>query len=164
MVSAFIYLLSVFLCLLPLPLLRIMYVLVLVAVVCWIALDTALRGTRQLVSFTGLLLLIFLMLLFSKHPFRVRDAQVYFYMNTNQFFDTNRACLLQWSGQTLLCGTGLQFIFGLLILRTSFGLRALEWLGNQAEVYIYKHTHKWFVSVACQFPSTPAAYTSTGCN
>ncbi|XP_037635065.1 solute carrier family 28 member 3-like isoform X2 [Sebastes umbrosus] len=48
----------------------IMYALLLVAVVCWLALDTAQRGTRQLVSFFGLLLLIFLMMLFSKHPFR----------------------------------------------------------------------------------------------
>uniref|UniRef100_A0A3P8RUP8 Solute carrier family 28 member 3 n=1 Tax=Amphiprion percula TaxID=161767 RepID=A0A3P8RUP8_AMPPE len=84
----------------------IIYMLLLMAVACWLALDTAQRGTRQLVSFFGLLLFIFLMLLFSKHPFR-------------------------WSWRTLLCGTGLQFIFGLLILRTTSGLSALKWLGNQ---------------------------------
>uniref|UniRef100_A0A3Q1GA61 Solute carrier family 28 member 3 n=1 Tax=Acanthochromis polyacanthus TaxID=80966 RepID=A0A3Q1GA61_9TELE len=89
----------------------IIYMLLLVAVVCWLALDTAQRGTRQLVSFFGLLLFIFLMLLFSKHPFRVRH----------------------WCWRTLLCGTGLQFIFGLLILRTTSGLSALKWLGKQAE-------------------------------
>uniref|UniRef100_A0A3Q0R3M4 Solute carrier family 28 member 3 n=1 Tax=Amphilophus citrinellus TaxID=61819 RepID=A0A3Q0R3M4_AMPCI len=83
----------------------------LVAVVCWLALDTAQRGTRQLVSFFGLLLFIFLTLLFSKHPFR-------------------------WSWQTLLWGTGLQFIFGLLILRTTFGLIALQWLGNKVEAFL----------------------------
>ncbi|XP_044052173.1 solute carrier family 28 member 3-like isoform X1 [Siniperca chuatsi] len=86
-------------------------VLLLVAVVCWLALDTAQRGTRQIVSFFGLLLLIFLMLLFSKHPFR-------------------------WSWQTLLCGIGLQFVFGLLILRTRFGLGALQWFGKQAEIFM----------------------------
>uniref|UniRef100_A0A3B4FYM1 Solute carrier family 28 member 3 n=1 Tax=Pundamilia nyererei TaxID=303518 RepID=A0A3B4FYM1_9CICH len=93
----------------------------LVAVVCWLALDTAQRGTRQLVSFFGLLLFVFLTLLFSKHPFR-------------------------WSWQTLVFGTGLQFIFGLLILRTTFGLGALRWLGNKAEVYtqIYLNTHTSF--------------------
>ncbi|XP_051277584.1 solute carrier family 28 member 3-like [Dicentrarchus labrax] len=89
----------------------IIYVLLLLAVVCWLALDTAQRGTRQLVSFFGLLLLIFLMLLFSKHPFR-------------------------WSWQTLLWGVGLQFIFGLLILRTTFGLSVLQWLGKQAEKFM----------------------------
>uniref|UniRef100_A0A3Q3BEW3 Sodium/nucleoside cotransporter n=1 Tax=Kryptolebias marmoratus TaxID=37003 RepID=A0A3Q3BEW3_KRYMA len=88
-----------------------MYVLFLVAVVCWVALDTAQRGTRQLVSFSGLLLLIFLMLLFSKHPFR-------------------------WSWQTLVCGTGLQFVLGLLILRTTFGLSVVRWLGNLAEMFL----------------------------
>ncbi|XP_022613332.1 solute carrier family 28 member 3 [Seriola dumerili] len=87
------------------------YVLVLVAVVCWLALDTAQLGTRQLVSFSGLLFLIFLMMLFSKHPFR-------------------------WSWQTLLCGIGLQFVFGLLILRTTFGFAALVWLGKQAEIFM----------------------------
>ncbi|XP_040897932.1 solute carrier family 28 member 3-like [Toxotes jaculatrix] len=89
----------------------VVYVLVLVAVVCWLALDTAQRGTRQLVSFFGLLLFIFLMLLFSKHPFR-------------------------WSWRTLLSGTALQFVFGLLILRTKFGLGALAWLGKQVEMFM----------------------------
>ncbi|KAM9360679.1 solute carrier family 28 member 3-like [Symphorus nematophorus] len=86
-------------------------VLLLVAVVCWLVLDTAQRGTRQLVSFFGLLLLIFLTLLFSKHPFR-------------------------WSWQTLLWGVGLQFIFGLLILRTTLGFRAVQWLGTQVEDFL----------------------------
>ncbi|XP_036952852.1 solute carrier family 28 member 3-like isoform X2 [Acanthopagrus latus] len=89
----------------------IVYTLLLVAVVCWLALDTARQGTRQLVSFFGLLLFIFLMMLFSKHPFR-------------------------WSWQTLLWGIGLQFIFGLLILRTTSGLGGLQWLGKQAEMFM----------------------------
>ncbi|KAM4745834.1 solute carrier family 28 member 3-like [Anableps anableps] len=88
-----------------------MYASVLVAVVCWLVLDTAQRGTRQLVSFFGLLLLIFLMLLFSKHPFK-------------------------WPWHTLICGIGLQFILGLLILRTTFGLSAVRWLGKQAEMFL----------------------------
>uniref|UniRef100_A0A672IYY9 Sodium/nucleoside cotransporter n=1 Tax=Salarias fasciatus TaxID=181472 RepID=A0A672IYY9_SALFA len=83
----------------------------LLMVVSWLVLDTARQGTRQLVSFSGLLLLIFLMLVFSKHPFR-------------------------WSWRTLLWGTGLQFIFGLLFLRTTFGLSGLEWLGKQVEVFL----------------------------
>nr|XP_019959026.1 PREDICTED: solute carrier family 28 member 3 isoform X1 [Paralichthys olivaceus] len=87
------------------------YMSALLAVVCWLALDTAQRGTRQFVSFFGLLLFIFLIVLFSKHPFR-------------------------WSPQTLLCGVGLQFGAGLLTLRTTFGLGALEWLGKQAETFM----------------------------
>ncbi|CAN9513152.1 unnamed protein product [Ophioblennius macclurei] len=83
----------------------------LVMLVSWLVLDTARLGTRQFVSFCGLLLLIFFMLLFSKHPFR-------------------------WSWRTLLWGIGLQFIFGLLLLRTTFGLSGLEWLGHQVEIFL----------------------------
>uniref|UniRef100_A0A668AT27 Sodium/nucleoside cotransporter n=1 Tax=Myripristis murdjan TaxID=586833 RepID=A0A668AT27_9TELE len=86
-------------------------VLLLVGVVCWLALDTAKQGTRQLVSFAGLLVFIFLMVVFSKSPFRI-------------------------SWQTLLWGTGLQFVFGLLILRTKYGYIAVEWLGKQAEIFL----------------------------
>lgn len=57
-----------------LDLCRVLSVSLLVLVVLWLALDTAKRGTRQIVSFLGLLLFIFLMLLFSKHPFHVRHA------------------------------------------------------------------------------------------
>lgn len=53
---------------------RVTYGLLLLATVLWIALDTAQQGTKQIVSFFGLLLLVFLMLLFSKHPFKVRPA------------------------------------------------------------------------------------------
>lgn len=53
---------------------RVLIVALLVAMVLWLALDTAKRGTRQIVSFCGLLLLIFLILLFSKHPFQVRQV------------------------------------------------------------------------------------------
>uniref|UniRef100_A0A3Q2NYP7 Solute carrier family 28 member 3 n=1 Tax=Fundulus heteroclitus TaxID=8078 RepID=A0A3Q2NYP7_FUNHE len=99
-------------CQLSLPLSRIIYASVLVAVLSWLVLDTAQRGTRQLMSFFGLLLLVFLMLLFSKHPFKVRNTR------------------------TLICGIGLQFFFGLLILRTTFGLTVVRWLGKQAEIFL----------------------------
>ncbi|KAM4579458.1 solute carrier family 28 member 3-like [Fundulus diaphanus] len=89
----------------------IIYASVLVAVLSWLVLDTVQRGTRQLVSFFGLLLLVFLMLLFSKHPFK-------------------------WPWQTLISGIGLQFFFGLLILRTTFGLTVVRWLGKQAEIFL----------------------------
>ncbi|KAM4616787.1 solute carrier family 28 member 3-like [Polymixia lowei] len=87
------------------------WVLLVVGVVCWLVLDTAQRGTRQLVSFAGLLFFICLMLLFSNNPFRI--------------------C---W--RTLLWGTGLQFAFGLLILRTRAGFTAVEWLGKQVETFL----------------------------
>ncbi|XP_023814158.1 solute carrier family 28 member 3 isoform X2 [Oryzias latipes] len=98
----------------------ILYVLLLAAVVCWLVLDTAQRGTRQLLSFGGLLFLVFSMMVFSKHPFK-------------------------WSWRTLLSGIGLQFIFGLLTLRTEFGLQALTWVGNKVEMFLS------FTDVGSQF-------------
>ncbi|XP_029685592.1 solute carrier family 28 member 3-like isoform X2 [Takifugu rubripes] len=81
----------------------------LVFVVLWLVLDTAQRGPRQMVSFLGLLLLIFLMLLFSKHPFK-------------------------WSWRVLVLGILIQFIIALLIFRTSTGDSALKWAANKVEI------------------------------
>lgn len=53
---------------------RVVNVGILVLVVMWFALDTAQRGIRQVVSFFGLLMLVLVMHLFSKHPFRVRHS------------------------------------------------------------------------------------------
>ncbi|KAJ8005970.1 hypothetical protein DPEC_G00123410 [Dallia pectoralis] len=89
----------------------VIYVLLLVAVVCWLIFDTAKQGTRQLVSFSGLVAFILLMLVFSRNPFRV-------------------------SWRTLLWGVALQFIFGLVILRTNAGFAAVVWLGHQVEVFL----------------------------
>lgn len=59
------------------PLSRIIHFLLLLAVVCWLALDTAKQGTRQLVSFCGILLFVSLTMLFSKYPLRVRHAHAH---------------------------------------------------------------------------------------
>ncbi len=50
--------------------------------------------------------------------------------------------MLQWSWRTLLWGIGLQFLFGLLILRTTIGLGGMQWLGKQVEVLRYTHTDR----------------------
>ena len=116
---------------------RIIYVLLLAAVLSWFVLDTAQRGTRQIVSFFGLLLLVFLMLLFSKHPFRVRHTQNpvspshTHTLNNVLFFIV---CWTQWSFRTLVWGMGLQFVLALLSFRTTFGLQAVQWAGHQIEV------------------------------
>jgi len=131
---------------------RVVYVSLLGALVGWLALDTAKRGSRQLVSFFGLLLLIFFIVVFSKHPFRVKDTHTYTHhphTHTHTYTHGHThyllmycTCVLQWCWQTLVCGIVLQFVFGLLILRTTFGFVAMEWLGKNAEV----HTHLdfWF--------------------
>lgn len=53
---------------------RVVYGSILTLLVLWLALDTAQRGTRQVVSFFGLIFFVLLMLMFSRHPFRVRHT------------------------------------------------------------------------------------------
>lgn len=83
------------------------------------------------------------------HAYNCINAQIHthIFAHRQMYF----SCVLQWSWQTLFFGTGLQFIFGLLILRTTFGLGALRWLGNKAEVYtqIYLNTQTSFFLVVC---------------
>ncbi|XP_064153160.1 solute carrier family 28 member 3-like isoform X1 [Anguilla rostrata] len=86
-------------------------VLLLVAVVCWLVLDTAKQGARPLVSFAGLITYVLLMVIFSRNPFRV-------------------------SSRVVVWGVALQFLFGLLILRTKAGFTAVDWLGQQVEVFL----------------------------
>nr|XP_044612818.1 solute carrier family 28 member 3-like [Equus asinus]XP_044612819.1 solute carrier family 28 member 3-like [Equus asinus] len=83
-------------------------------VVFWLIFDTAKLGQRQLVSFGGLIMFIILMFLFSKNPTKVRWRPVF------------------W-------GIGLQFLLGLIILRTGPGLMAFQWLGKQVETFL-EHT------------------------
>ncbi|KAJ8380903.1 hypothetical protein SKAU_G00016810 [Synaphobranchus kaupii] len=85
--------------------------LLLAAVVCWLVLDTAKQGTQALVSFAGLITYVLLMIIFSRNPFRV-------------------------SCRVVVWGVALQFLFGLLILRTKVGFTAVEWLGRQVEVFL----------------------------
>ncbi|XP_070446897.1 solute carrier family 28 member 3-like isoform X1 [Equus przewalskii] len=77
----------------------------------WLIFDTAKLGQRQLVSFGGLIVYIILLFLFSKHPTKVCWRPVF------------------W-------GIGLQFLLGLLILRTGPGRWAFQWLGNKIETFL----------------------------
>ncbi|XP_062062793.1 solute carrier family 28 member 3 [Lepus europaeus] len=81
------------------------------AVMFWLILDTAKLGQQQLVSFGGLLMYVTLIFLFSKHPTRVYWRPVF------------------W-------GIGLQFLLGLLILRTRPGFIAFDWLGKQVQTFL----------------------------
>uniref|UniRef100_A0A8C2MNT1 Sodium/nucleoside cotransporter n=2 Tax=Cricetulus griseus TaxID=10029 RepID=A0A8C2MNT1_CRIGR len=90
-------------------------------VIFWLILDTARLGKQQLVSFGGLILYIVLLFLFSKHPTRVYWRPVF------------------W-------GIGLQFLLGLLILRTNPGFIAFDWLGRQVQTFLeYTDTGAMFV-------------------
>uniref|UniRef100_A0A8D2E082 Sodium/nucleoside cotransporter n=1 Tax=Sciurus vulgaris TaxID=55149 RepID=A0A8D2E082_SCIVU len=85
--------------------------LLILGVIFWLILDTAKLGQQQLVSFGGLIMYIILLFLFSKHPTRVYWRPVF------------------W-------GIGLQFLLGLLILRTNPGFIAFDWLGKQVQTFL----------------------------
>ncbi|XP_036779133.2 solute carrier family 28 member 3 isoform X2 [Manis pentadactyla] len=85
--------------------------LLILGVFFWLIFDTAKLGRQHLVSFGGLIMYIFLIFLFSKHPTKVYWRPVF------------------W-------GIGLQFFLGLLILRTDPGFMAFDWLGNQVQTFL----------------------------
>ncbi|NXP56592.1 S28A3 protein, partial [Heliornis fulica] len=93
----------------------------LITIICWLVFDTAKHGSRQLVSFGGLVMYVLLMFIFSKYPTRVAWRPVF-------------------SGITM------QFILGLLILRTKTGFDVFNWLGIQIQTFLeYSDTGAKFV-------------------
>ncbi|CAH6796439.1 Slc28a3 [Phodopus roborovskii] len=99
----------------------VMWSSLILAVIFWLILDTAKLGKQQLISFGGLIMYIILLFLFSKHPNRVYWRPVF------------------W-------GIGLQFLLGLLILRTKPGFIAFDWLGKQVQTFLgYTDTGAMFV-------------------
>ncbi|NXG05401.1 S28A3 protein, partial [Sakesphorus luctuosus] len=82
-----------------------------ITIICWLIFDTTKKGSPQLISFGGLVMYVFLMFIFSKYPTRVA-----------------------W--RPVLSGIGIQFILGLLILRTRVGFDAFNWLGIQIQTFL----------------------------
>ncbi|XP_006169052.1 solute carrier family 28 member 3 [Tupaia chinensis] len=85
--------------------------LLILGVIFWLIFDTARLGQQQLISFGGLIMYIVLAFVFSKHPTKVYWRPVF------------------W-------GIGLQFLLGLLILRTNPGFVAFDWLGRQVQTFL----------------------------
>ncbi|CAI9157690.1 unnamed protein product [Rangifer tarandus platyrhynchus] len=78
--------------------------------VLWLALDTS-RRPEQLVSFGGICVFVGLLFAFSKH---------------------HRA--VSW--RAVFWGLGLQFVLGLIVIRTEPGFIAFQWLGDQIQVFL----------------------------
>ncbi|XP_078666868.1 solute carrier family 28 member 3-like isoform X2 [Branchiostoma floridae x Branchiostoma belcheri] len=89
---------------------RVFYVLCLIGLILWIALDTA-RNTQNLISGAGLIIMVIFLYIFSKHPDHVK-----------------------W--RPVLWGLALQFIFGLLILRTQVGFDVFKFMGEKFQSFI----------------------------
>ncbi|NXL66745.1 S28A3 protein, partial [Chordeiles acutipennis] len=99
----------------------VLYAALIITVICWLIFDTAKQGSRQLISFGGLAMYILLMFIFSKYPTRVAWRPVF-------------------------SGIGMQFILGLLILRTKVGFDVFNWLGIQIQTFLeYADTGAKFV-------------------
>lgn len=79
-----------------------------VGLILWLALDTAQRP-EQLISFAGICMFILILFACSKHHSAV-------------------------SWRTVFWGLGLQFVFGILVIRTEPGFNAFQWLGDQIQV------------------------------
>nr|XP_038962467.1 sodium/nucleoside cotransporter 2-like isoform X2 [Rattus norvegicus] len=78
-----------------------------VGLILWLALDTAQRP-EQLISFAGICMFILILFACSKHHSAV-------------------------SWRTVFWGLGLQFVFGILVIRTEPGFNAFQWLGDQIQ-------------------------------
>ncbi|XP_009934761.2 solute carrier family 28 member 3 [Opisthocomus hoazin] len=99
----------------------VLWAILLITVICWLIFDTAKQGSHQLISFGGLVIYVLLMFIFSKYPARVAWRPVF-------------------------SGIGMQFILGLLILRTKIGFDVFNWLGNQIQTFLeYSDTGAKFV-------------------
>ncbi|NXI42973.1 S28A3 protein, partial [Galbula dea] len=90
-------------------------------IICWLIFNTIKQGPRHLISFGGLVLYVLFMFIFSKYPARVAWRPVF-------------------------SGIGIQFILGLLILRTKVGFDVFNWLGIQIQTFLeYSDTGAKFV-------------------
>ncbi|XP_074863286.1 sodium/nucleoside cotransporter 1 [Carettochelys insculpta] len=83
---------------------------VLVGLVLWLALDTS-RRPEQLISFAGICAFVLFLFACSKHHGAV-------------------------SWRAVLWGLGLQFVLGIIIIRTNPGFEAFQWLGNQIQIFL----------------------------
>ena len=96
------------------------YLLLMTALVTFLIIDTA-NERERLYSFLGLIVWIVLGFIFSKHPSRVKWNQV-------------------------VWGIGLQFIFGLIVLRWNFGRMAIQCISDKATIFLsYSYNGSNFV-------------------
>ncbi|NWH69585.1 S28A2 protein, partial [Piaya cayana] len=89
---------------------RMLCVAILGGLIAWLVLDTS-RNPEQLISLAGFCFLVLFLFACSKHHGAV-------------------------SWRAVLWGLGLQFLFGLFVLRTTPGMQAFQWLGDQVQIFL----------------------------
>ncbi|KFQ33549.1 Sodium/nucleoside cotransporter 1, partial [Merops nubicus] len=87
-----------------------LWVAILGGLITWLVLDTS-RNPEQLISLAGFCFLVLFLFACSKHHGAV-------------------------SWRAVFWGLSLQFLFGLFILRTSPGIQAFQWLGDQIQFFL----------------------------
>ncbi|NXF51304.1 S28A1 protein, partial [Oceanites oceanicus] len=87
-----------------------LWVAILGGLITWLALDTS-RNPEQLISLAGFCFLVLFLFACSKHHGAV-------------------------SWRAVFWGLGLQFLFGLFVLRTIPGVQAFQWLGDQIQFFL----------------------------
>ncbi|KFP98087.1 Sodium/nucleoside cotransporter 1, partial [Haliaeetus albicilla] len=87
-----------------------LWVALLGGLITWLVLDTS-RNPEQLISLAGFCFLVLFLFACSKHHGAV-------------------------SWRAVFWGLGLEFLFGLLILRTTPGIQAFQWLGDQIQFFL----------------------------
>ncbi|KFV72836.1 Sodium/nucleoside cotransporter 2, partial [Dryobates pubescens] len=78
--------------------------------IAWLVLDTS-KNPEQLISLAGFCFLVLFLFAFSKHHGAV-------------------------SWRAVLWGLGLEFLFGIFVLRTTPGIQAFRWLGDQIQYFL----------------------------
>ncbi|NWH61171.1 S28A1 protein, partial [Geococcyx californianus] len=87
-----------------------LWMAILGGLILWLVLDTS-RNPEQLISLAGFCFLVLFLFACSKHHSAV-------------------------SWRAVFWGLGLQFLFGLFVLRTTPGMQAFRWLGDQIQVFL----------------------------
>ncbi|KAM6196117.1 sodium/nucleoside cotransporter 1-like [Sarcoramphus papa] len=87
-----------------------LWVALLGGLITWLALDTS-RNPEQLISLAGFCFLVLFLFACSKHHGAV-------------------------SWRAVFWGLGLEFLFGLFVLRTTPGVQAFQWLGDQIQFFL----------------------------
>ncbi|XP_074091420.1 sodium/nucleoside cotransporter 2-like [Macrotis lagotis] len=82
----------------------------LISLILWLALDTAQRP-KQLISFAGICMFVILLFVCSKHHFAV-------------------------SWRAVFWGLMLEFVLGIVVIRTDPGFAAFQWLGEQIQIFL----------------------------
>jgi len=117
--------------------------LIVAALIAFLVIDTKDERYR-LVSFFGLIVFVLLGWIFSKHPSKVSLIIIPFAIFLLTKILLSICLQVKWSHVTW--GVGLQFIFGLIVLRWELGRQVIQCLGEKITIFLdYSNEGSGFV-------------------